>query len=98
MSDIIAICFLCVFIIDLSGFIQAVEEIISRFIKPYQFHIPRPFSCSLCMTWWVCVIVGLCRGENLWWFVFSGFTAVMTPVIAGLIQKIIDYLRTKIGL
>ena len=42
------------FIVDLSGFIQEMEGILSKWLK-FKVHIPKPFSCSLCMVWWVCL-------------------------------------------
>jgi len=43
-----------VFIIDYSGVIGSIEDFVSRglFHSKTRFHIPKPFSCSMCMEWW----------------------------------------------
>ena len=41
-----------VFIIDISGVISQLEETLSKWLKG-KARIPKPFSCSLCLTWWV---------------------------------------------
>ena len=43
------------FIVDLSGFIQEMEGILSKWLK-FKVHIPKPFSCSLCLSFWINLI------------------------------------------
>ena len=43
--DILLIHFICVFVIDFSGFIDQIEVVTKR-------NIPKPFSCSLCSVFW----------------------------------------------
>ena len=57
---------LVVFIVDLSGWTQTWLGWLSKFTARY--NLPpvtqlRPFSCSLCMTWWCCLAWALIRGE-----------------------------------
>lgn len=44
--DIITIHFICVFVIDISGFIDQIENVVKR-------SVPKPFSCSLCSIFWI---------------------------------------------
>lgn len=50
---------LVVFVVDLSGFSQTVLDIASRVKGKRVTHL-RPFTCSLCMTWWTTLAVALC--------------------------------------
>lgn len=53
-----------VFIIDYSGIVQEVEEVLQKWLKmPNKAHIPKPFSCSLCMTWWTGLIYLIIAGQ-----------------------------------
>ena len=49
------------FVIDLSGFLQEMETFLAKILH-YRVAIPKPFSCSLCMGWWI----------NLLYLLFSG--------------------------
>lgn len=49
---LLLIAFILVNIIDLSGFIQEMEKILSKWLKG-KARIPKPFSCSYCMTHWI---------------------------------------------
>lgn len=40
-----------VFIIDLSGIVESIDNMLSRWMG-YKCRLPKPFSCSLCMTFW----------------------------------------------
>lgn len=53
--DLLLITCIVVFIVDLSGFTQTWLGWLSRFTARYGYppvQELRPFSCSLCMTWW----------------------------------------------
>lgn len=55
--NLLIIGFLCVFVIDYSGFVGEMEALINRWLKsPIYYHIPKPFSCSLCCTFWLGLI------------------------------------------
>lgn len=41
-----------VFIIDISGIIESIENFLSKILKG-KVRIKKPFSCSLCMVWWL---------------------------------------------
>lgn len=62
--DLICITFIMVFIIDNSGVVEHLETFLTKLFKSkFQLHIPRPFSCSLCMTFWSGIIYIICNGE-----------------------------------
>ena len=48
-----------VYVVDLSGFSQTVLDIASR-VKGRRISSLKPLTCSLCMTWWVTLLVALC--------------------------------------
>ena len=49
--DILMLTLIVVFIVDLSGFTDAWLGWLSRWLKRTVLEF-KPFSCSLCMTWW----------------------------------------------
>lgn len=60
--DILLLAVVVVYIVDLSGFSQALLGRLSAFIgrKVTSF---RPFTCSLCMVWWCSLAYALFAGE-----------------------------------
>lgn len=51
-----------VYIVDLSGFTQSWRGVLSRLLKG-ELRRLKPFDCSLCLTWWVLLILSLVQGE-----------------------------------
>jgi hypothetical protein len=61
--DLFILTAIIVFVVDVSGIIESAEWWLSKWIsKPCK--IPKPFSCSLCMTFWLGLI----------WILIYGFT------------------------
>lgn len=60
--NLILITAVVVYIVDLSGFTQSwlgwLSKLLGGPVKSF-----RPFSCSLCMTWWVTLLYCIIRGE-----------------------------------
>ncbi|MCC8185935.1 MAG: hypothetical protein LIP08_00080 [Bacteroides sp.] len=59
LKDLIMITILVVFIIDLSGAILSMKMCIWRVLKGTATYRPislKPLDCSLCSTWWACII------------------------------------------
>lgn len=81
--SILAIAILWVFILDLSGIVEAINGAVTRHLpKPYAFRLPRPFSCSKCMTWWTGLALLICMGcVEPWTYVFLAGIAYLTPQI-----------------
>lgn len=96
-----------VFIVDLSGFSDTVCDVWARLIHAKGVESVKPFTCSLCMTFWVTNIVALCDGWLCWESVVASCIlalmadtigqALMTAKdIAKAILHIINYLTDKV--
>ena len=67
-----------VYVVDLSGWTQTWLGWLSRFTTRHGYPPVkelRPFSCSLCMTWWICLLYAYLR---------NSFTLPVVAYIAGL--------------
>lgn len=60
--DILLIALITIYIVDLSGFTQSWKAMVSRVLGIKALKPLKPFDCSLCMTWWVCIIYSLIVG------------------------------------
>lgn len=60
--QLLLVAFIVIFIVDLSGFTDTLLDILSK-VKGHRVESLRPFTCSLCMTWWCCLIWSLCSGH-----------------------------------
>ena len=46
-----------IFGVDYSGFLAEMEEKLTKMLhSPIPLRIPKPFSCSLCLTFWTSII------------------------------------------
>lgn len=67
-----------VYVVDLSGWTDTWLKALSRFTTRRGYPAVkelRPFSCSLCMVWWICLLYALLR---------KNFTLPVVAYIAGL--------------
>ena len=60
--DIILVALVTIYIVDLSGFTETLLKVISAY-KGRKITELKPFSCSLCMVWWVCLIYAAIVGN-----------------------------------
>ena len=60
--DLILVALVTIYIVDLSGFTDTWLNILSNY-RGRKIIGLKPFSCSLCMVWWVCLIFSLVTGE-----------------------------------
>lgn len=65
--DLLVIAFICVLVIDKSGFIESIKSGISSIltngrIKNSDYRI-KPFDCSLCSTWWCGLVYLIVTGS-----------------------------------
>ena len=58
--ELLLVAAITIYIVDLSGFTESWRSALTRAIKAKDLKPIRPFDCSLCMTWWVCIIYSLC--------------------------------------
>lgn len=61
-TDLFFLTTLVVFIVDLSGWTETWLGWLSRWLG-HPVKSLKPFSCSLCMTWWTGIIYLLCTGR-----------------------------------
>lgn len=98
--NLILIAIVCVLIIDISGFIEELEHILSKWLK-IQAHIPKPFSCSLCSTHWLGLIyLILTNNLNLLNYAILLLIAVNTDMIQSIfyfVKNIILYIIDKLN-
>lgn len=71
-----------VFIVDLSGFTDSWRNALARALHIRNLRPLKPFDCSLCMTWWTCLIYPLCTGD------FSLLTLANAAALALLSQPL----------
>lgn len=97
MIELLIITALIVFIVDLSGIIESMESGLGKWLK-CTVRIPKPFSCSLCMSWWTGLIYLICVGQfSILWIGYVGLLAFLTPVINNLLQLLRDGLNKIIN-
>lgn len=61
--DLLLIAAITIYVVDLSGFTQAWRSSLARLLHAKDLRPMRPFDCSMCMTWWTCIIYSLCVGQ-----------------------------------
>ena len=60
--DLILVALVTIYSVDLSGFTETLLKVISAY-KGRKITELKPFSCSLCMVWWVCLIYAVIVGN-----------------------------------
>ena len=60
--DLLMVAVITIYIVDLSGFTETLLKFISAY-KGRKITELKPFSCSLCMVWWVCLIYAAIVGN-----------------------------------
>jgi len=96
MIDILFIAIICVCIIDLSGFVQEMEVLLKKWLKIQrgEVRIPKPFSCSLCMTFWTGLIYLMITGQfTLFMTAYLLIVSILTPEIKDFIYTIKDFIN-----
>ena len=83
--DLLLVASITIYIVDLSGFTQSWRSALARrmHINETNLRPLKPFDCSLCMTWWVCLIYALIEGQ------------LTLPVIA--YSALLSFLSVPIG-
>ena len=88
LLDVIFIQIIVCFIIDLSGFIQSMEEGLSKWFR-FRCVIPKPFSCSLCSGWWINLIYLIITHHfTLPYVVFVALVSFFSKNISGFLRWI----------
>lgn len=60
--DLALLTFVVVFVVDVSGFTDAWLGALSRWLGRTVREF-KPFSCSLCMTWWTGIVYAVVAGQ-----------------------------------
>lgn len=88
--DLFLITIIICFLIDISGIIESIEWWLSKWLK-VPCKIPKPFSCSLCMTFWIGLIYISILDFSLINLLFVSVFAALSEEISNFI-KIIKHL------
>lgn len=91
LINLLLIAIIIVNLIDLSGFIDEMEAIIGRWLG-CKVKIPKPFSCSYCMTHHVGLIYLIFNHFTLYYYAFILFLCFLTPVIKDLFIIVKEWL------
>lgn len=93
--NLFLIAWICVFIIDCSGIVEEMEMRMKKICPLYR--IGKPFSCSLCMTWWISLAYLLAVGHfTLPYVAITAFWAILTGELGALIRYIQSYIARAI--
>lgn len=97
MHDLFLIALICSFGIGYSGFIDNLEDYGKRVWGRF-FRIPKPFSCELCSTFWLCILYLILTGHfTLIWIAVACVAAASTKVIVPLIGLAVDFMNKMIN-
>ena len=102
MSTIIFNAFLLsviiVFIVDVSGVIDEMETALAKWLKVKSVHIPKPWSCSLCLSFWGGLItLFVMGGFNLLNFSIVCMISMLTPVTYNILILLRESLLRIVG-
>lgn len=61
--DLILVALITIYIVDISGFTESWRTALARILHVKELKPLPPFDCSLCMTWWACLIFLLASGK-----------------------------------
>ena len=101
--DLSLIQLIIVFIVDVSGAIDSFKSLISKLltkgrIDSTSFSL-KPFDCSLCMTWWTCLVyLIVTHSFTLPFIAFAAALAYLTPVTYSILLFIRDSVLYLINL
>ena len=104
MINLFILTCIIVFIIDLSGFVdEMVKRLYYKYIKVGDYHtlIPKlkPFTCSLCLSFWVGLIYLLITSQfTILMIGYVCLLAFLTPIIGDALVMIKDVLNKIINI
>lgn len=82
--DLLLVALITIYIVDISGFTESWRSALAKILKVSALKPLKPFDCSLCMTWWVCLIYALCVGQiSLGTIAFSALLSHLSNPIGG---------------
>lgn len=95
LIELLCIQLVAVFIVDLSGIVDSLKRAVWRFAKgaavPFQPFRLKPLDCSLCVTFWACLLYLLFAGRfSLPLFAYVCALAYLTPAAGSLLRIVKD--------
>lgn len=92
--DLLVICLMVVFVIDLSGFVDdGIEPLLGKIFKTSNVKLKKPWGCSLCMSHHINLLYIIITGTfsiPMWGYVC--LLSFMTPVFNNLLIGLRDFL------
>ena len=94
LSILLIIQFLCVFVIDYSGFIDdGLTPLVRKLTGSKVGSIGKPLSCSLCSSLWIGIIYIIVAGLPFWNYIWIvALLSILTPVTLIAINFVKDLL------
>lgn len=97
--ELILVAMITIYVVDLSGFTDTWLKFLSAY-KGRKITELKPFSCSLCMVWWVCLAFLLMSAKlTLPMVAFSAllsFLSIPMGQILVLLREVILYIVNKL--
>ena len=97
--ELILVALITIYVVDLSGFTDTWLKFLSAY-KGRKITELKPFSCSLCMVWWVCIAFLLMSAKlTLPLVAFSAllsFLSIPMGQILVLLRELILYIVNKL--
>lgn len=91
--ELILISLITCFIIDVSGVIDSMDNMLQKKLRNKMYKVPKPFSCSLCMTFWCCLFYLIITGNfTLGLVSFTCILSMLTPITTRILYFIRDFL------
>ena len=95
--QLLLVAVIVVYIVDLSGFTDSWRSALAHALGVKALKPIKPFDCSLCMTWWSCLVYAICaRQISLPVIAYSALLALLSNTFALLWGFISETLRTAI--
>lgn len=93
LLNLMMISAIVVFIIDLSGAITQLKNLLFRFnILKTKHQSIKPFDCSLCSTWWIGLIYLIISEQiSIFGIFITALTAFFTPITYAILTFASDY-------
>lgn len=93
--DLILIQCIIVYIIDLSGVVDSFKLFISNILTKGKIQTTnydlKPFTCSLCMTWWIGLIyLIICHSFTIPYIALVALLSFLTPLSSSILLLIKD--------
>ena len=91
-TNALLITLICVMVVDVSGFIGDMEGALGKWLG-CRVRIPKPFSCSFCMSFWANLFYSIfCGHLTIGFLAYALSLSVLTPVMASAVWGVRDFL------